>query len=214
MNKKVLLSIILSAFIAFSSIAQQIELTPYYGYTLNGKIRTYYGDYSVGNNPNFGAILSIELMENKFIELSYNRNETDFKYVRGPITYTSVDMGVEYYQIGSIQQIDINEKIKGFGGVSIGATRFIPKDSYDWDGDGIVTSLNDVWSFSATIGAGLKIYISDRVGIRLQARLLMPMQFEGLFIGIGSGGASGGASFSVPLIAGDFNAGLVLRLGK
>lgn len=213
MKKRINLTIILSIFFASSIFAQSIEITPFYGYTLNGKVRTYYGDYNVSNSPNYGGILSIGLSKYEFIEFMYNRYDTDFRYVRNGITQSSIDLATEYYQLGFLKQVDASEKVKPFGVFTLGATRFIPKDSYDWDGNGSVTKLNDAWAFSATIGAGLKILVSDRIGVRLQARLLLPMRFEGVFIGIGTGGTSGGASFSVPLLAGDFTAGLVFRLG-
>ena len=214
MKIKLQLSVLLSVFFAFSTVAQNIELTPFYGYALNGKLKTYSGDFNVADNPNYGAILSIGLYEGGFVELMYNRNDTEFSYNRAGITQANIDISTEYYQIGTLKQIDTGGKVFPFGAFSLGATRFHPKEGYDWDDDGISTTLDDGWAFSATFGAGLKIMLSDKIGIRLQGRLLLPMRFEGLFIGIGTGGTSGGASFSVPLIAGDFTAGLVIRLGE
>ena len=45
------------------------------------------------------------------------------------------------------------------------------------------------------------------------ARMIFKNRGGGRSGSIGTGGASGGASFSVPLIAGDFTAGLIIRLG-
>lgn len=211
--KKFYLAVLLGGF-ALSGIAQTIELTGFYGYALNGKLKTYYGDYNVADAPNYGGILSIEMYKDGFIELMYLRNDTEFSYSSSGITRATIGMASEYYQIGTLKQLDIHEMVKPFGTFSLGATRFHPKDSYDWDDNGSVTSLNDAWRFSATLGAGLKLILSDAIALRLQARLLLPMEFNGLFIGIGTGGASGGASFRVPIISGDFTAGLVFRLGE
>lgn len=214
MNRKLQLSILLTVIIGFSTFAQKkFELTPFYGYTLNGKMRTYSGDYNVADNPNYGGILSIEMEKGMFLELMYSRNDTKFTYSRYGINLSTIGLATEYYQIGGLKQVDANEVVKPFGAFTLGATRFHPKESYDWDGNGSPTYLNDAWAFSATLGAGLKLMLSERIGIRLQGRLLLPMRFEGLFVGIGTGGASGGASFSVPLISGDFTAGLVISLG-
>lgn len=213
MRRKLQLSVLLSVLFTLSTLAQSIEITPFYGYALNGKLKTYTGDFNVADNPNYGAILSIGMYEGGFIELMYNRNDTEFNYNKFGYTQATIDMSTEYYQIGTLKQIDASEKVKPFGAFSLGATRFHPKEGHDWDDDGTITSIDDAWAFSATMGAGLKVLLSDKIGLRLQARLLLPMRFEGLFIGIGTGGASGGASFSVPLIAGDFTAGLVIRLG-
>ena len=149
-----------------------------------------------------------------FLELMYNRNDTEFNYTRNGIKLTTVGLATEYYQIGGLQQVGLNEIVKAFAAVTVGATRFHPKESYDWEGNGSPTYLSDAWAFSTTLGAGLKLMFTERIGIRLQGRLLLPMRFEGLFVGIGTGGTSGGASFSVPLVSGDFTAGLVISIGK
>jgi len=76
--------------------------------------------------------------------------------------------------------------------------------------------VSDHVSFSAALGGGVKFFFSDRIGIRLQGRLLLPMYFSGggLFVGIGSGGTSSGVSVSTGVLAvqGDFSGGLIIRL--
>jgi len=44
----------------------------------------------------------------------------------------------------------------------------------------------------------MKIYINDRIGVRLQGRMLMPMYFAGIgfYAGIGTGGTSSGLSLN------------------
>ena len=63
----------------------------------------------------------------------------------------------------------------------------------------------------------MKYFFTDVVGIKVQARLLMPLYFGGVGIGcgIGTGGANcgGGATFGSEIIQGDFTGGVVLRLG-
>jgi len=65
------------------------------------------------------------------------------------------------------------------------------------------------WSFAGTLGLGAKVYLNDKLGIRLQARMDLPLRFSGLWIGTGGGGAS----FVVPVWQFDFSAGVFLRLG-
>ena len=213
MKKNITVLFLLTSLISFAQ--RDIEITGFGGYVLNGDIKTYYGDYPVQDNPNYGGILSIEGFDNTFFEFMYNRNDTKFNYERGGfLTSESVDMAVEYYQIGSLHQLDVHDIIKPFGIATLGAVRFHPKNNMDLDGDNVYVHIDDAWRFAATIGAGLKIFINDKLGIRLQARLLLPMEFNGLFVGIGSGGVSGGTSFLIPLVSGDFTAGLIIRLGK
>ncbi len=56
------------------------------------------------------------------------------------------------------------------------------------------------------------IYLTERLGLRLQGRFMIPMYFDGLGFGIGTGGVSGGAVFGAYALQGDFSGGIVLRL--
>jgi hypothetical protein len=75
------------------------------------------------------------------------------------------------------------------------------------------SGMDDVWRFAIGIGAGMKVMFTERIGIRLQGRLLMPMYFAGVgfYAGIGTGGASSGLSLNTGsvIFQGDFQGGLV-----
>ena len=62
---------------------------------------------------------------------------------------------------------------------------------------------------SIAVAAGAKILLGESLGIRLQARMGLPMGFNGLWVGTGGGGVS----FYVPVAQFDFTAGLFLRFG-
>lgn len=205
---KKLLFLLISCIIAVgTSIAQKnIELTGFYGYSFNSKANTYYGKYRVQDSPNYGGILSVELSPDMFVELMYNRTDTWMEYY-----YTAqpqrMDVSTEYYQLGGLRQFGPGQ-VKPFGVVTLGMARLNMKDTY-----GDYTS-GDAFRFAATIGGGAKILLGDKLGIRLQARLGMPMELNGLWIGGGTGGASGGVTFRVPIVQFDLSAGLTLRLGN
>ena len=54
---------------------------------------------------------------------------------------------------------------------------------------------------------------SEKVGIRLQGRLLMPMYFAGVGLPAGTGGGGVSVNSAIPILQGDLTAGLVLQLG-
>lgn len=182
-------------------MAQAAELTGFYGYMLNTDLKTYYGTYKMDNNPNYGGILSVEVAPGMFGEFLYNRSDTKFRYIYGNET-EPMDLSVEYYQIGGLRSMGTG-KVQPFGAMSLGAARFNLKESYEEYDAGAA------WSFAGTLGLGAKIYLNDKLGIRLQARMDLPMRLEGLWIG--TGGAGG--SFVVPVWQFDFTAGVFLRLG-
>ena len=100
----------------------------------------------------------------------------------------------------------IHGKIKPYGVFLLGISAHSPQNA----------KYNNKISFAFALGGGVKIFITDNIGIRLQGRLLAPLYLSGVGLGcgIGTGGAScgGGVGLSSTLLQGDFNAGLILVL--
>jgi len=199
--KRIILLLMLVGMAFSNSMAQAIELTGFYGYMVNTDLKTYYGTYKLADNPNYGGILSVEVAPGMFGEFHYNRSDTKFSYYYNNIS-EPMDLSIEYYTIGGLKSMGTG-KVQPFGAVSLGTARFNLKESY---GD---LNADAVWSFAGTLGLGAKIYLNDKLGIRLQARMDLPLRFSGLWIGTGGSGAS----FMVPVWQFDFSAGLFLRLG-
>lgn len=203
--KRILLLLVLGGLFLTDTIAQSIEVGGFYGYNLNTRARTYYGDYTLYNNPNYGGQLSVETATDLFVELTYNRSDTQIRY-----TYSganeALDMSSEYYQIGALRQVNTDGPLSPFGAFSLGTTRFNLKESYNQD----EIYAGDKWFMSVALALGTKIYLGERLGIRLQARVGMPMGLNGIWLGTGGSGAS----FYVPVAQFDFSGGLFLRLGS
>jgi hypothetical protein len=193
--------------------AQKAEIGGFYGISFNSKIRTYYGQFKVDNQANYGGQLSIALSSETFVELTYNRTDTKVQYFDPRGIGQPFPVSIEYFQVGGLQQVDMgSDVIVPFGLVSLGATRFNISERVDLEGDGSNYYSGDAWAFSASIAGGAKIFLHERIGLRLQARLGMPMLFNGLYLGIGTGGVSSGASMRVPLVQFDLTGGVFLRL--
>jgi hypothetical protein len=192
--------------------AQKAEIGGFYGISFNSQIRTYYGEFKVDDKANYGGQLSIAMSSSTFLELLYNRTDTKVQYY-SLNTSDPIDMSIEYYHVGGLQQMDIgSDRLAPFGVFTLGATRFDLKDPVDFENPGTPVYYGDSWMFSIALAGGAKIYLHERIGIRLQARLGMPMRFNGLYLGVGTGGASAGAGFRVPLVNFDLSAGVFLRL--
>jgi hypothetical protein len=137
------------------------------------------------------------------------QGEAQFTPYSGYPGYTSekTSMTTSYFQVGVLKSLVLdNPNIKPFGSLSVGATLF---NLHDY---------TDTWSFSVSMGVGVKIMFSDHVGIMLRGRLLMPMSYAGTgaYCGIGTGGSSCGLSVNgyVQPFQGDFNGGLIIAIGK
>ncbi len=155
----------------------------------------------------YGGMLSVEVGPGVFGEFSYSRSDTKGTYrpYLGIESY-EYDMAIQYFQLGGIKTVG-HGPVKPFGLFSGGVTWFQMKDDY----------VDDEVVFSIALGGGLKVDLSDRIGLRLQGRLLMPMYIHGggFFLGIGPGGPSSGISFNSTLLTpqGDFTGALVFKLG-
>jgi hypothetical protein len=59
-----------------------------------------------------------------------------------------------------------------------------------------------------SLAGGIKIRATERIGIRLQARLLMPLFYAGTYFTVGSGGAGYGMTGGIYAVQGDFTGAL------
>jgi hypothetical protein len=59
-----------------------------------------------------------------------------------------------------------------------------------------------------TFGAGAKIFLSEKVALRLEGRMMLPMLFSGGSFYVGTGGSGMAVSAGIPSIQGGFTAGL------
>jgi len=199
--KRIIFLILLGGIFLSSTMAQSVELTGFYGYMVNTDLKTYYGNFSMDDAANYGGILSVEVSPDVFAEFLYNRTDTDFRYTFDNST-EPMDVSTEYYQLGGLRSMG-SGKVKPFAAVSLGAARFYLKESYGQ------FSEDALWAFATTVGLGAKVFLNDKLGIRVQARMDLPMRAEGFYIGTGGTGGT----FVVPVWQFDFTGGLFLRLG-
>lgn len=185
--------------------AQSIELTPLLGYSISGKVNNYYGVYDVKDDASFGGMLSVEIDDMTFVELSYLRTNTDLYAQPYRNDLSVVGLGVEQYQIGGLREFK-DGKVVPFGKFMLGTTRYVQTTEGN----------SRYWLFSAGVGAGVKIFLTERIGLRLHTNLTLPMQFSGggIFCGIGSSssGCSTAVTFNVPLVHWELGGGLIIRL--
>ena len=190
------------------STGPRVEISPFIGYQLNGKIHFIEGDFKMENAMSYGGMLSVEVSPQVWAEFTYSRSDNEANYRRflSSDTY-EYDMAMNYFQLGGVKEIGDNVVVP-YGTFSGGVAWFQMKDS----------NINDEVVFSIGLGGGIKVRLNDRIGLRLQGRLLMPMYIygAGFFVGIGPGGPSSGISINSNLLTaqGDFTAGLIFRLGN
>ncbi len=207
--------IVLFGLILFTSLnlTAQVEITGFGGWLWTGKIAAYRQDIKVSDKGNYGLTGGIRIKEDMLVEFEWNHteNEASFReYVIGiPEDPITVPLTLNYYMLGFNYLHTISEQVVPYGIINVGML------NVKSNGDGQYSTSNNY--FAAGFGGGLRYYLNDRIGIRLQARLLVPMQFGGVGFGcgIGTGGTGCGAGVSTysSIIQGDFTGGIILKLG-
>lgn len=201
------------ALIGFASSAQPlIEIGLHGGYIANSKIQFFEGTLDIDDNPSMGIHLGANLSPELDIELDYTwSSSTDIRFNTYDINLWEdfeTRANVHYVMLNSLHKLPVSESFAPFFLVGLGAGIF----------DTEIHGAKTAGRFTINLGAGAKFYLSDRVGLRLSAKMMMPMYFQGagFYTGIGTGGVSSGLSLNstVAFLAGDFSGGIFLRLGE
>jgi hypothetical protein len=189
--------------------AQVIELNGFYGWQLNGKANLYNGEFIMQNAPNYGGKLALGLSTTTFIELSYMRSDSEGYFKPYNISEglgETYQYNSNYITVGGLQEVDLG-KIRPFGTIGMGTVIWSTKELS-----------GNKWQFQFSLGAGLKFWLSERIGLRVQGSMMMPLVYNGAGFGcgIGTGGSGcGGAIYTrITPVQGEFSGGIILKLGN
>lgn len=141
----------------------RFSLTPYGGYTFGGEFKDD-GDsvaVEVDDAAHLGLIFNIRETANTQWEIFYARQEAEADTSEISPSQPVVDIDVQYLHLGGTYVAD-GEWARPFLAAGIGATRFDPGPlAFDTEN-----------FFSFGIGAGWQLQPTDRLGVRLEGRLL------------------------------------------
>ncbi|NJN28053.1 MAG: porin family protein [Cyclobacteriaceae bacterium] len=205
---------VLGALILFiHPLFAQLEITPYNGWLWTGSVPMYnYPPYyssqnaRVNDRANYGIRAGYRLPSDLILEFEWNHTETDFIYRQFAGEKASIPLSANYYWLGGVREFKTGPVVP-FGIFNLGMVNFKAIKSGD-----------NTTMFAVGMGGGVKYFLSDKFGIRLQARLISPMQFAGVSLGCGIGSGGGGCGSGVntysAIIQGDFTGGVILKLGE
>ena len=182
---------------AGSAQARGFQIAPFAGYQFGGSVRSaeFGQQYSFDDGLAWGGTASFALDKRWRVELLYSRQESGLSPpgAAGP----SFDLTTERLMAG-IQEEKGAGRTRYFGSFMLGATRFTPALS----GRGSETR------FAASVGLGLKRFVSERFAVRFDARAFYTVVQAG-----GGVFCSGGCLFVFSgsgIWQGDFSGGIVL----
>jgi hypothetical protein len=191
--------------------AQTVEITPFGGYVFPGTMNADGGDVYFRGNAQYGGMISIGVSRVMDIDLIYNRIDTkadvNIYSWNNSYNYDEVPLSINYMMVGFTKNFRVNPVVSPFLGMSLGAVLFYPKEDAGHN-------YQEAWFFAAGLNGGAKVYFSKRVGLRVQAQALVPVQGSGFYMFAGSGGSGGGVSVYSTLVQFGFTGGLIFRLGR
>lgn len=195
-------------FLLYQSTNAQVYIEGFGGWLWTAKVPGYRQDLKVDDLGNYGARIGFEIDGMKSVEFEWNQTNTTVHYYNWDTDNSEkIDISMNYYMLGFVHNVS-EEQLQPYGLFNLGMLNVSSNEPG-------VSSIN---FFTVGLGGGLKYYFSDHVGIRLQARFLVPMQFSGVGFGcgIGTGGSGCGGSVNTysNIFQGDFTGGLVIKFGN
>jgi hypothetical protein len=194
---------------AHSALAQRIEVNALSAYMF-GTSTDYmyasglrYGDIWIAPSAVYGGAVDVQLDKNIMFEVQYMMQQTraEERGLNRQVVHET-DLTNHFVQAGGLYSQSVGPSADVFGGVMFGLEVFSPsKPQYE-----------SVVRFLGTLTGGTKIWITDAVGLRVQAALNMPMVLSGVGFYFGTGGADYGASTFVQLLQFNLGGGVVVRL--
>jgi hypothetical protein len=195
--------IVIGLFIFIQANAcSQTELSVQAGYQLTGNIPVTKGDIDIKNDLNYGLGIAYRLSRGVNVVLDWDMEKTkaDLLPLSGE-SYFLTNVTIHHFMAGAT--IDPGRgKARPFGSFTTGITLFHPEDS----------KYEDEIRYTIALGFGGKFYLSDRVGLKLQARLILPLQLGGGTFWCGTGGCGLGVSSWSTFVQGDFSGSLFIRI--
>jgi hypothetical protein len=205
--KQLLLSISIILLAASSRMyAQSTDITGLAGYTVAETFQTTDAyEVRVSDGFTYGGNLCFNPNEFFSVVLTYTRQDATadvYDYFFGNYI-TDIPVSVNYIMIGGERNQPIGSgKVFGFGGLNLGAAGLSAKDD----------AYSDRWKFAFDLHAGLKIFPSDNIGLRMQAGINFPVQYFGAAFTIGTGGSGAGVTANSTITQVNFLGGLIIRL--
>jgi hypothetical protein len=188
--------------------AQTIEVTPLVGYRFGGSVdATGFDDtdpearFEVDDSASFGAHLGYRIGDGE-IELVYARQNSRLQTSDLFAGVAVFDIALETWQLGGNYYFgEDGGRVRPFVGVGLGLTRMLPEPP----------GLSDETRFSASFGAGAKLWLGRHFGLRLEARGFFTVLDSDSVTFCGAGTCLVRVGDSQVISQADLRAGVILR---
>ncbi len=197
------LILLLSGFSSQTNAQKETQIFGMAGYMVNSDVTVAQGDLRFDDGVSYGLGIDVGVEREMQAEISWSMSPSYARLykVAGGSTDLS-EVTIHHFQAGALVEPNKKKDVSPFGLITLGASLFSPSK----------TTAVDRWTFTFALGGGVKIYVSDKIGVRLQGRLLVPMVLSGGSVWFGTGGAGVAVGTYTTIVEGDFSGGLFFRL--
>ncbi|GHB52555.1 outer membrane beta-barrel protein [Mongoliitalea lutea] len=204
--KKHLLLLGILFFLLLESKAQNLEITPFTGYTFNHSLPIVGGRATLGGGQAWGGMLGFQLNDFTEVEVLYSwQGGTSTARSTAIQSNVNTRTNANYIMIGGNRLFPVSSQMAFFSGLKAGAGILAFPD-----GD-----FRDISRFAVGLNGGMKYFVSDNIGIRLQANLMMPISNVGANLWWSPGGGTQvGVSGWSSVVQFGFTGGLIFRLAN
>ncbi len=211
------LTFLIILFATSTCFSQGLRLNLYGHYVFDDQVESYYNSTNYFHGLVKGGFLgggSLEFRVHDYygVELLYLRQNTTvptnyYDISSGREKNPTLNMNVNWIMAGGMRSQKMNEKVEGYAGFLFGVAIL---DAHNPDNDNSNSSTKFAWGMKM----GCNIWLSEKVGIKLQAQLLSAVQAAGGTLYVGTGGAGAGVSTYSSMLQFSLGGGLCFKLGN
>jgi hypothetical protein len=180
----------------------RFEIAVFGGWQFGGNwdavVGTTPGQLDIADDVNYGMSFAMRARPGVLAEFLYIRQPTTLYF--NPAVGAKSELfpiQIAYYQLGGMYEIP-KGRIRPFGSLSAGITYFNPKQS------GVPGEVR----FSMAAGVGVRAFLTERIGVRGQFHMLIPIQWGSVYCGPYGCGTNAGSA----IVQGQVSGGLVVGI--
>jgi len=188
-----------------------IEIGAFAGWMVSTDASTFNGNVVIDGSASYGGTVDYFIRPGYAVELLYAYMPTHARFnsfVAGVPSSDKAGLSEHWIQIGGHVSRPFG-RIEPFGALTAGMVILHPSSLRFQDGT--TYTADDAVRFAFTAGLGFKVWLTESIGLRFEARALVPIYFSGGGFWVGTGGASVGLSGGIPFAQFDFTGGLSFR---
>ena len=194
-------------FVSFAQ-AYKGEFSIFSGYQMLGSTEVYNynagfanvsGDMDINDAAFYSAAIGINTSRETMAEIQYIFQSTNISFDPYTVGLPSRSFGADvHYILGTGYYLrQFNRTSWGYGGISIGAAGLVPKNNLD-----------SAWRIAFGLTLGAKFLVSKKIGIKIQAQGLFPIQWAGGSLYVGTGGSGYGVTAGTSIVQINVGGGL------